>query len=155
MHCIGICQSTLHSSTWTIPCYLCISQETIRNGNEADTVNHRWKCVTLSLYIHTSKLTIYLDTGLGYEAVRALCRSNKPYHIFVAGRSLQKAQDAIKNVQAEYPQTISTLEAIQVDLSDDASIEKAFQTVSSKHDHLDILINNGGESTPPSRNDRF
>jgi len=107
-------------------------------------------CVTLSLFIDSSKLAIYQDTGLGYEAVRALCQSTKPYHIFVAGRSLQKAQDAIKNVQAEYPQTTSTLEAIQVDLSDDASIEKAFQTVSSKHDHLDMLVNNGGVFRVPS-----
>ena len=107
-------------------------------------------CVTLLLFIDSSKLAIYQDTGLGYEAVGALCQSTKPYHIFVAGRSLQKAQDAIKNVQAEYPQTTSTLEAIQVDLSDDASIEKAFQTVSSKHDHLDMLVNNGGVFRVPS-----
>jgi len=57
---------------------------------------------------------------------------------------VQKARDAVERLKAEYPQTSSSLETIQVDVEDDASIENAFNEVASKYGHLDVLINNAG-----------
>ena len=84
------------------------------------------------------------NTGLGYQMVRALCDSAKPYDIFVGGRSLEKAQQAVKDASAEFPSTQSSLQAIQVDVESDESIQTAYDIVSSKSGRLDALVNNAG-----------
>lgn len=87
------------------------------------------------------------NTGLGFESVKSLCKSSKPYTIIVSGRSIDKAKAAIKEVQAELPATTSVLSTIRIDLEDDDSISQAFNHVSEKYGRLDILINNGGKSS--------
>lgn len=84
------------------------------------------------------------NTGLGLQTVKSLCRSSDKYTILLGGRSLEKAQTAVKAAQEEYPKSSSTIEPIQIDIEDDASISNAFETVSSKYGHLDVLINNAG-----------
>lgn len=92
------------------------------------------------------------NTGIGYETVKALFQSGKAYHVLMGSRSLEKAKTAIDTLQQEVPQTTSTIEAVQIDVLDDDSIEKAFETVKARHDHIDSLINNAGKSsqTEPS-----
>lgn len=85
------------------------------------------------------------NTGLGFETVRALCASDKPYHILLGGRSLAKAQQAAKDITAEFSSTSSEVAPIQVDIEDDSSIESAYQEVQSKYGKLDVLLNNAGE----------
>jgi len=86
------------------------------------------------------------NTGIGYEAVKALCQSSIPYKIILSGRNLQKAEDATKLVQSEVPETSSTISALQLDVTDDKSIQAAFQKVSADFGALDVLINNAGAS---------
>jgi short-subunit dehydrogenase len=83
------------------------------------------------------------NTGIGYEAVKALLRSETPYHIILAGRNLEKAQTAAKTA-VEETKSKSTVEPVQLDLESDESINDAFKRVSSKHDNIDCLINNAG-----------
>jgi NAD(P)-dependent dehydrogenase (short-subunit alcohol dehydrogenase family) len=95
-----------------------------------------------------SSRTIVLVTGgnngIGFETVKALLESTKPYHILMGSRSLAKAQTAIETLKSEVPETSNTVEILQVDLTSDESIEKAFEQVKSKHGYLDVLINNAG-----------
>ncbi len=84
------------------------------------------------------------NTGIGYEIVKALLESVKPYHIFVGSRSVDKGKTAVEELQKECPKSSSTMEAIQLDLSSDESIEKSFEQVKSSRDHLDVLVNNAG-----------
>ena len=86
------------------------------------------------------------NTGLGFEIIKALCRSTKAYTILLGGRSIQKAEDAVKLAKSEIPDSPSSLTTIQVDIEDDASISKAFDKVSTEHGRLDVLINNAGQS---------
>ncbi|KAK6206392.1 short-chain dehydrogenase [Colletotrichum tabaci] len=86
------------------------------------------------------------NTGIGYETVKALLQSERPYHIILGSRSADKGEAAITQLKTEFPSTISSLELIQVDVADDDSILKAFQTVKDKHGVLDILVNNAGAS---------
>lgn len=58
---------------------------------------------------------------------------------------MTKAEAAVKQVQAEFPNSPSTVKPIQVDIEDDTSINKAFEKVSSEYGYLDVLINNAGE----------
>ena len=85
------------------------------------------------------------NTGLGFETVRALYSSQKPYSIILAGRSLAKVDEAIKAAQAEFPSSHSKLSPLQVDVEQDESITKAFEQVQAMSGRLDILINNAGE----------
>jgi NAD(P)-dependent dehydrogenase (short-subunit alcohol dehydrogenase family) len=89
------------------------------------------------------------NTGLGFQIVKAICGSNKGYEVLVGGRSIQKAEQAVKSLKEEFPS--SHLHAIQVDIEDDASIASACEHVKAKYGKLDALINNAGGSNlnPP------
>ncbi|OBT56871.1 hypothetical protein VE04_03001 [Pseudogymnoascus sp. 24MN13] len=84
------------------------------------------------------------NTGIGFEVIKALVDSPHAYTILLGGRSIQKAKDAVKLAKEQFPNSQSTLSAIQVDIEDDASISKAFEEVSTKYERLDVLINNAG-----------
>jgi NAD(P)-dependent dehydrogenase (short-subunit alcohol dehydrogenase family) len=84
------------------------------------------------------------NVGLGYAAVRALLQSDKPYHVLLGSRSVEKGSAAVENIQKECPGVENTVELLELDLGSDESIEKAFDQVKAKHGHIDILINNAG-----------
>ena len=85
------------------------------------------------------------NTGLGYQTVRALYSSDKIYHVLLGGRALGKASAAAKSVADEFTSSKSKLTAIQIDIEDDVSIQRAFNVVKENYGHLDVLINNAGE----------
>ncbi|KAJ6022767.1 hypothetical protein N7499_008084 [Penicillium canescens] len=82
--------------------------------------------------------------GIGYETVKALLGSDKPYHILMGSRSLDKANAAIETLHSECPGAANTVEPVQIDLICDESIETAFKQVEAIHGHIDVLINNAG-----------
>ena len=84
------------------------------------------------------------NTGLGFQIIRALCSSDKPYHILLGGRSLPKVHEAIRAATREFPSTRSKLSPLQVDIEDDDSIQKAFEDIQSEFGGIDVLINNAG-----------
>lgn len=88
------------------------------------------------------------NTGLGFEAVKALANSSTPYEIIVGCRTTSKGDDAVNQLQKEI-KTSSSLSTLQVDLESDTSIEKAIQEITSKYGRLDVLVNNGGASFDP------
>ena len=86
------------------------------------------------------------NTGLGYEAVKALLKTNNPYTILLGSRSVSKGEAAIKSVQSEVPDSKSTISPVEIDIESDDSIQAAFDTISKQHGRLDVLINNAGGS---------
>jgi NAD(P)-dependent dehydrogenase (short-subunit alcohol dehydrogenase family) len=86
------------------------------------------------------------NTGLGLEVVKALYKSDVPYEIILGSRSLDKANEAIRSVKQESQNSKSNLGTLQVDVSSDESIRKAFEQVKSQHGRLDTLVNNAGAS---------
>ena len=84
------------------------------------------------------------NKNIGYEIVKALLQSDKPYHVFLGSRSLELGQQAAVTLQKECADSSNTVEAIQLDITSDSSIEKAFETVKSSVEHIDALINNAG-----------
>ncbi|KAM0811346.1 hypothetical protein AB5N19_11702 [Seiridium cardinale] len=89
------------------------------------------------------------NTGLGYQIVRALVGSDDAYQVLIGGRSIEKAQKAVKDVTSEHPSSKSSVSAISVDIDDDKSIEAAFQQVQKSYGRLDFLINNAGAQFDP------
>ena len=94
------------------------------------------------------------NTGLGFETIKALCRSSIAYTILLGGRSIEKAQGAVQLAQSQFTNCPSTLTAIQIDIESDDSILKAFDEVSAKYGRIDILINNAGKFERPLRTSR-
>lgn len=89
------------------------------------------------------------NNGIGYETVKAFLQSDKAYHVLLGSRSLEKAKLAIETLHKECPESTNTVEAVQVDLTSDESIEKAFEQVKASPGHIDALINNAGAAFDP------
>ncbi|KAK7747651.1 hypothetical protein SLS62_008977 [Diatrype stigma] len=68
------------------------------------------------------------NTGIGYQTVKAFLHSGQAYLVLMGSRSLEKAHAAIEQLKTEVPQTSSSIEAVQIDVSSDESIQKAFET---------------------------
>jgi NAD(P)-dependent dehydrogenase (short-subunit alcohol dehydrogenase family) len=87
------------------------------------------------------------NNGIGYETVKAFLQSDKPYHVLLGSRSLEKAKLAIETLHKDCPESTNTVEVVQIDLTSDESIKKAFEQVKANPGHIDALINNAGMHT--------
>lgn len=70
--------------------------------------------------------------------------AKESYHVLVGSRSENKGKTALKELQSRVPS--GSAEFVQLDVTDDESIERAAADVEKKHGRLDILVNNAGIS---------
>lgn len=89
------------------------------------------------------------NSGIGYETVKCLLQSTKPYHVLLGSRSAEKAQLAIDTLKRDCSVSTNTVEPLQLDLNSDDSIEAAVKQVQSQHGRIDALINNAGATFDP------
>lgn len=82
------------------------------------------------------------NVGLGYETVKQLS-SHNPRRIYLACRSVAKAEAAIRSIQTDVPSACS-LSPLQLDLASFDSIKAATTAFLNAEDRLDILVNNAG-----------
>ena len=89
---------------------------------------------------NTSKTALVTGAtrGIGFETVRQLAQEG--VHVLLAGRDRAKAVDAALKLQSEG----LPVEAIELDVTDSASIAAAADIVARKFGKLDILVNNAG-----------
>lgn len=85
--------------------------------------------------------------GLGYETARMLAGAGA--RVILAGRNADKGADALKRIRALHPRADIAFEI--VDLGNLASIAAFGQRMKEQHGKLDLLINNAGVMTPPTR----
>jgi NAD(P)-dependent dehydrogenase (short-subunit alcohol dehydrogenase family) len=64
------------------------------------------------------------------------------YYVLLGSRDPSKGDDAVSTLKA-LPLK-GTVEAIQVDVTDDASVDAAAEQVAKSHGRLDVLVNNAG-----------
>ena len=82
------------------------------------------------------------NSGVGLATTKVLTSASADYHVIIAARSLSKAQTAKSEVEAENTNSASRLSTVQLDVTDDASITRARDSVEKEFGHLDALINN-------------
>lgn len=76
------------------------------------------------------------NKGIGFTIVQKLLKNG--FEGILAARSLDKAKDAIKQLSS------SNLRPLELNVSDDGSIERAIGQLNQDIDSLDVLINNAG-----------
>ncbi|KAH8897720.1 NAD(P)-binding protein [Thozetella sp. PMI_491] len=87
------------------------------------------------------------NAGLGLESVRQLARHN-PARIYLAARSKEKAEAAIKQLRESNP-SASPISFLSLDLSSFTSIKAAAESFRQSETRLDILMNNAGIMMTP------
>jgi NAD(P)-dependent dehydrogenase (short-subunit alcohol dehydrogenase family) len=78
------------------------------------------------------------SSGIGYEISIALARSG--FFTYATMRNLQKAT----NLESIRDKEMLPLKPLQLDVTDDASVNKAIQTIISESGRIDVLVNNAG-----------
>ena len=85
------------------------------------------------------------NTGLGYETAAALAA--KGAHVVLAVRNLDKGKDAADRITAANPGASVAVQ--ELDLTSLESVRAAAEQLRSKHDSIDLLINNAGVMFTP------
>ncbi|KEY67558.1 hypothetical protein S7711_10017 [Stachybotrys chartarum IBT 7711] len=88
------------------------------------------------------------NAGLGLETIRQLSKHG-PAEIFLAARSQQKAEGAIKQVREAVPEA-AKITFIELDLGSLKSVKRAAEEFKSKSSQLHLLINNAGIMACPA-----
>lgn len=100
------------------------------------------------------------NSGIGYETARALAA--KGAHVVLACRTQAKAERAAASIAEQAADVATTvardhlaerLEPAVLDLADLASVRAFADRVLSRHDRIDLLINNAGVMAVPERSE--
>jgi len=85
------------------------------------------------------------SAGLGLEAARGLAGHGAG--LILAARASDKFSAAVAALRQQFP--AAAIDAIDVDLSDFASIREAGRAINTRHKRVDVLINNAGVMACP------
>lgn len=88
------------------------------------------------------------NTGLGKEIAQILY--SKDAKVYCAARSREKAQGAIDEIKAAWPNSRGQLIFLPLDLADLSTIKASAEEFLSKEDKLHVLFNNAGVMVPPN-----
>lgn len=79
------------------------------------------------------------NKGIGFEAAKQLLQND--YYVFLGSRNEKLGNDAVEKLKSE---GFKNVEAVQIDVTDDTSVNNARIELGKKIDVLDVLINNSG-----------
>jgi NAD(P)-dependent dehydrogenase (short-subunit alcohol dehydrogenase family) len=86
-----------------------------------------------------SALVTGANKGIGFEVAKQLAQQG--FFVYLGSRSLANDLSAVEELHAA---GIRTVEAIQLDVTDDESVQTARASISEKTPFLNVLINNAG-----------
>lgn len=73
------------------------------------------------------------NKGIGYETARQLIEQG--HTVYIGARSIERGEAAATELRARF---------VQLDVTDDASVETAMASIDEREGHLDVLVNNAG-----------
>ncbi len=79
------------------------------------------------------------NKGIGFETARQLLQ--RGFFVIIGSRNLQNGLEAVKKLNAE---GLSAVEAVQLDVTNNSSVQHAREEIGNKIKVLDVLINNAG-----------
>ena len=89
------------------------------------------------------------NKGIGKEIARQLTKQG--VHVIMGARDPKRGEAAVNELRADG----LSVELVQLDVTDDASVATAAKTIEQKHGHLDILVNNAGVAIWPQDSLQF
>jgi NAD(P)-dependent dehydrogenase (short-subunit alcohol dehydrogenase family) len=108
-------------------------------------MSERWTEADISDQTGKTFLITGANSGIGYEAARALAQHGAT--VVLGCRDRARAEAAVEKIAATNPSGSS--EIIEMDLADLGSVENAANEFLANHDKLDILVNNAGLMATP------
>lgn len=85
------------------------------------------------------------NKGIGYEAVKYLSQQLPDANIYLASRSIDNGNAAIKKMQESVPgHSFANVEVIKLDITKQSSLDAAVDTIRAKHGKLTDLLHNSG-----------
>jgi len=88
-----------------------------------------------------SALVTGANKGIGFEIVKQLAQ--KGFFVYLGCRNLENGLSAVEKLKAE---GLGNIEAIQLDVTNQGSVDAARKVIGEKTEILDILVNNAGIS---------
>lgn len=88
-----------------------------------------------------SALVTGANKGIGFETARLLAQ--KGFFVYLGSRNLESGLAAVQKLKAD---GISGVEAVQLDVTNSASVDAARILIGQKTEVLDLLVNNAGIS---------
>jgi len=76
------------------------------------------------------------NKGLGYETARQLIE--RGHTVYLGARNVERGEAAAFELGGQF---------VQLDVTDDSSVETALRVLAEREGHLDVLVNNAGIST--------
>ncbi|KAH8692824.1 putative short chain dehydrogenase/reductase [Talaromyces proteolyticus] len=83
------------------------------------------------------------NQGIGFETAKNLVLSSNAYHVIIGSRDANRGTKAVSELQS-LADIKGTLDTVQIDVTDDNSVDRAAEHIQSKYGRLDILVNNAG-----------
>jgi NAD(P)-dependent dehydrogenase (short-subunit alcohol dehydrogenase family) len=83
----------------------------------------------------TVTLVTGANKGLGYETARQLIA--RGHTVYIGARSVERGEAAATELGGQF---------VQLEVTDDASVETALSIIAGREGHLDVLVNNAGIS---------
>ncbi|KAG8360148.1 hypothetical protein FVEN_g2266 [Fusarium venenatum] len=66
------------------------------------------------------------------------------YHVVIGSCKAVNGEEAIAQLESEFPDTKSSVDVVQIDLGNSHKIPLVFETIKSKFGRVDVLVNNAG-----------
>jgi NAD(P)-dependent dehydrogenase (short-subunit alcohol dehydrogenase family) len=88
-----------------------------------------------------SALVTGANKGIGLEVAKQLAQNG--FFVYIGSRSLERGLAAVEKLKAE---GLDNVEAIQLDVTDQESVDAARAAIGEKTQLLDVLVNNAGIS---------
>jgi NAD(P)-dependent dehydrogenase (short-subunit alcohol dehydrogenase family) len=79
---------------------------------------------------------------VGLATTKVITSASEDFHVIIASRSLEKAKNAKSEIEAAG--TKGSLSTVQLDVTDEHSIQQALALVQQEFGRLDVLVNNAG-----------
>ncbi|KAI1368678.1 NAD(P)-binding protein [Xylaria arbuscula] len=84
------------------------------------------------------------NSGIGFEVAKNLVLYSAAYHVIIGSRDAAKGAAAAQALSSDATNLKGTVSTVQLDVTDDASVDAAAESVRRAHGRLDLLINNAG-----------
>eukprot|EP01113_Clastostelium_recurvatum_P021336 TRINITY_DN25260_c0_g1_i1.p1 TRINITY_DN25260_c0_g1~~TRINITY_DN25260_c0_g1_i1.p1 ORF type:complete len:245 (-),score=63.50 TRINITY_DN25260_c0_g1_i1:2-736(-) len=81
------------------------------------------------------------NQGIGYEIVRHIAQKGEGHIIYLGSRSTERGAESVAKLEAE---GLKGVHLLQIDVTNQASVDAAAAKIAAEHGHLDVLVNNAG-----------